>query len=90
MSKVLKFSGNDTIPHYSISKRPVRRVKSNVVFQGDNLEIMRELEPDKIDLIYIDPPFCSQSAQTSKAWGKKIVSFPDEWGGGGTVLYPVA
>ena len=80
MNKIIKFRKKN--PAYSISKRPIRKVKSNVVFQGDNLEIMRELEPDKIDLIYIDPPFCSQSVQTSKAWGKKVISFPDEWGGG--------
>ena len=54
----------------------------NVVYQGDNLPILKELESNKIDLCYIDPPFCSQSVRTSKAWGKKIVSFNDEWGGG--------
>ena len=62
--------------------KPVRAVKSNTIYQGDNLSLMKELEPNKIDLIYIDPPFCSQSVQKSKAWGKKIVDFNDSWGGG--------
>ena len=63
-------------------KRTRRKVKTNLVFQGDNLEIMRDLEPNKIQLIYIDPPFCAQNVFKSKTWGKKVVSFNDEWGGG--------
>ena len=58
-----------------------RKIKSNQIFQGDNLEIMRSLEGGKIDLIYIDPPFCAQNVYKSKAWGKEV-SFNDEWGGG--------
>ena len=66
--------------------RLIRKVKSNVIYQGDNLGIMRELEPNKIDLIYIDPPFCAQNVFKSKAWGKKEVSFNDEWGGGASIV----
>ena len=65
-----------------LGDKPTRKVKANLIYQGDNLEIMRELEPNKIDLIYIDPPFCANNVFKSKAWGKKIVSFNDEWGGG--------
>ena len=65
-----------------LGDKPTRKVKANVIFQGDNLEIMRELEPSKIQLIYIDPPFCANNVFKSKAWGKKVVSFNDEWGGG--------
>ena len=61
---------------------PCRKVKANVVYQGDNLPILKEIESGKIDLIYIDPPFCAGSVFKSKAWGKKVVSFNDEWGGG--------
>ena len=62
--------------------KPYQKIETDLVFLGDNLEIMRELEPNKIQLIYIDPPFCAQNVLKSKAWGKKIVSFNDEWGGG--------
>ena len=79
MKKILKFKGKEKALY---SKRPNRKIKSNVVFQGDNLEIMRELEPDKIDFIYIDPPFCAGSVRKSKAWGKTLCTFTDEWGGG--------
>ena len=61
---------------------PSRKVKANQIYQGDNLEIMRSLEEGKIDLIYIDPPFCAQNVFKSKAWGKKEISFNDQWGGG--------
>ena len=65
-----------------IFSNPQKAVQSNVIYQGDNLEVMRELEPNQIDFIYIDPPFCAGSVRKSKAWGKKLVSFNDEWGGG--------
>jgi len=29
----------------------------NKVYHADNLEILKQLEPESIDLIYIDPPF---------------------------------
>ncbi len=62
-------------------KQAARKVEANQIFQGDNLEIMRSLEGGKIDLIYIDPPFCAQNVFKSKAWGKEV-SFNDSWGGG--------
>jgi 16S rRNA G966 N2-methylase RsmD len=35
-------------------------LKTNVLYYGDNLEILREHIPDgSIDLIYLDPPFNS-------------------------------
>ena len=58
-------------------------MKENVVFQGDNLPLMKELEGGKIDLIYIDPPFCSQAVYKSKAFDEKIeCEFNDEFRGG--------
>jgi DNA modification methylase len=44
--------------------------KTNTIFRGDNLEIMRAM-PDAIaDLIYIDPPFYSQK-DYKNTWGDK-------------------
>lgn len=38
-------------------------MKTNVLYCGDNLEIMTKfIEPDSIDLIYLDPPFFSGKA----------------------------
>ena len=75
MGKTLKFKIKKA------TRKAKKKVRPNQIFQGDNLEIMRSLEGEKIDLIYIDPPFCSQSVQKSKAWGKEV-SFNDSWGGG--------
>lgn len=68
--------------HAQIVAIEKQRVGTGQIYQGDNLEVMRSLEGGKIDLIYIDPPFCAQNVMQSKAWGKKVVSFNDEWGGG--------
>ncbi len=35
-------------------------LKRNTLFYGDNLDILREyIEPESVDLIYLDPPFNS-------------------------------
>ena len=46
---------------------------TNILYCGDNLEIMRSLPDASIDLIYADPPF-----NTGKDWGE----FDDRWDGG--------
>ena len=45
-------------------------MKTNVIYHGDNLSIMKGFESNKIDLIYIDPPFFSQ---------KNYGYFNDSW-----------
>ena len=61
-------------------------LKTNVVYQSDNLDLMRSgLFPSKsIDLVYIDPPFCTQKRQSAKSWSKKMEfgSYDDKFGGG--------
>ena len=47
--------------------------KSNTLWTGDNLDIMRGINSDCIDLIYIDPPFNSNRSKGSKTmaeWNK--------------------
>ena len=65
---------------------PKRRLRTNIVYQGDNLELMKSglFPPGSIDCVYIDPPFCTQRKQTTKAWSEKIRfgSYDDTWGGG--------
>jgi site-specific DNA-methyltransferase (adenine-specific) len=40
-----------------------REVDTNVLYYGDNLDIMRRYIPDEaIDLVYLDPPFNSNRA----------------------------
>ena len=75
MGKTLQFQIREA------KKKKTRKVKANRIYQGDNLEIMQSLEGGKIDLIYIDPPFCSQNIFKSKAFDEKI-DFNDQWRGG--------
>jgi len=39
-------------------------MKTNVLYYGDNLDILRNHFPDEsIDLIYLDPPFFTASSR---------------------------
>lgn len=35
------------------------QLKTNVIYCGDNLEMLKEIPDESVDLIYIDPPFNS-------------------------------
>ena len=55
----------------------------NRLILGDNLEILKSMEKDSIDLIYLDPPFFS-NRNYEVIWGDtgEIRSFQDRWAGG--------
>jgi DNA modification methylase len=55
----------------------------NQLILGDNLEILKSLESETIDLIYLDPPFFS-NRNYEVIWGDagEIRSFQDRWSGG--------
>jgi len=55
----------------------------NELILGDNLEIMKKMPKESIDLIYLDPPFFS-NRNYEVIWGDKgeIRSFQDRWAGG--------
>lgn len=59
-------------------------MKINHIYQGDNLYFMPDFPDESIDLIYIDPPFGTQSLWQSKAFKEKVqeLQFYDIWGGG--------
>lgn len=56
---------------------------ANQLILGDNLEVLRTLPSESIDLIYIDPPFFS-GRNYNVIWGdtNEIRSFYDIWEGG--------
>src|SRR5437879_631437 len=62
-------------------------MKTNVLYYGDNLEILRHHIPDNsIDLIYLDPPFNSQATynvlfreESGAVSHAQIESFEDTW-----------
>ncbi|MDR3244900.1 MAG: site-specific DNA-methyltransferase, partial [Prevotellaceae bacterium] len=55
----------------------------NKLILGDNLEILKKMESETIDLIYLDPPFFS-NRNYEVIWGDsgEIRSFQDRWSGG--------
>jgi DNA modification methylase len=55
----------------------------NRLILGDNLEIMKTMDNESIDLIYLDPPFFS-NRNYEIIWGDdgEVRSFKDRWSGG--------
>jgi len=55
----------------------------NALYFGDNLQILRSLPSNSIDLIYIDPPFFSGRVY-NQVWGddNELRTFSDIWDGG--------
>ncbi len=55
----------------------------NQLILGDCLEVMRNMDSESIDLIYLDPPFFS-NRDYEVIWGDKgeVRSFEDRWSGG--------
>ncbi|MCL2040861.1 MAG: hypothetical protein FWG84_02320 [Bacteroidales bacterium] len=56
---------------------------TNKLILGDNLEVMKTMEDESIDLIYLDPPFFS-NRNYEVIWGDEgeVRSFQDRWAGG--------
>lgn len=55
----------------------------NKLILGDNLEILKQLDSESVDLIYLDPPFFSNRTY-EVIWGDKgeVRSFEDRFSGG--------
>ena len=55
----------------------------NKLILGDNLEILKAIETESVDLIYLDPPFFS-NRDYEVIWGDagEVRSFQDRWSGG--------
>jgi site-specific DNA-methyltransferase (adenine-specific) len=55
----------------------------NKLILGDNLEILKGMEADSVDLIYLDPPSFS-NRNYEVIWGDagEVRSFQDRWAGG--------
>ena len=55
-------------------------MESRILYHGDNLNVMRTLESDSIDLIYADPPFNTKKVfYTDRKFLKKEEAFSDKW-----------
>src|SRR3989344_1116583 len=69
--------GNDTVI-FNAPDKP-----ANQLILGGNLEVLRTLKTESVDLIYIDPPFFS-GRNYNVIWGdtNEVRSFLDVWEGG--------
>ena len=71
-----------SLPFQVVERVPFGRpdLNPNRLFWGDNLQIMRGLDAESVDLIYLDPPFFSQR-NYSIVWGdsQEVRSFSDVW-----------
>ena len=69
---------------YSKLNLEVEEVRMNVenrtIFQGDNLDILRGLDSETIDLIYLDPPFNSNRTYEAPIGSQAAgAAFKDAW-----------
>ncbi|GAB6392740.1 MAG: hypothetical protein [Treponematales bacterium] len=55
----------------------------NRLILGDNLEILKSMEAESVDLVYLDPPFFS-NRNYEVIWGDagEVRSFQNRWAGG--------
>jgi hypothetical protein len=63
----------------------------NLLYFGDNLQVLRTLPSELIDLIYVDPPFFS-GAEYNTIWGdaNEVRTFNDIWEGGPRHVFDLA
>ena len=55
-------------------------VENRTIFENDNLHVLRSLDPDSIDLIYLDPPFNSnRTFEASIGTEAAGAAFKDFW-----------
>lgn len=51
----------------------------NHIVCGDSLNVMKKIELQEVDVIYLDPPFYTQETQKLKSKDNKEYSFEDKW-----------
>ena len=67
--------------------RPVTDLATNMLYYGDNLDILRRYLPDAaVDLVYLDPPFNSNRDynvifrdESGNATDAQLLAFEDTW-----------
>ena len=53
---------------------------NRIVFEGDNLDVLRGINSDSVDLIYLDPPFNSNKVYEAPVGSKAAgAAFKDAW-----------
>lgn len=50
--------------------RPIGAISNRTIFTGDNLNVLRGVDSDSVDLIYLDPPFNSNAGYAAPTGSK--------------------
>ena len=62
------------------TKPKPRGVAPRTIFTGDNLEVLRGIDSDSVDLIYLDPPFNSNADYSAPVGSEAAgAAFKDTW-----------
>ena len=80
-------AGEDGLAARTVSLQPVADLPGNILYYGDNLDVLRQHVPDEsIDLVYLDPPFKSDAdynvlfaEHTGERSTAQIKVFTDTW-----------
>ena len=56
----------------SLTSSKLMNVKNRTIFEGDNLHILRGLDSETMDLIYMDPPFNSNRTTRHPSGARRI------------------
>ena len=60
--------------------RWIQMIKNRTIFTGDNLPILRGMDSESVDLIYLDPPFNSNRHYSAPIGSKAAgAEFKDAW-----------
>jgi DNA modification methylase len=54
-------------------------LKTNVLYQGDNLDFLREFPDESVELVYLDPPFNSRRDYNVVFGARSEPAFEDTW-----------
>ena len=74
-------------PPTELRRRMIEPMQTNVLYYGDNLDILRRYLPDAaVDLVYLDPPFNSNRDdnvifrdESGNATDPQLLAFEDTW-----------
>ena len=60
--------------------KPARNFAPSTIWTGDNLDILRGINSETVDLIYLDPPFNSNRTYSAPIGSKAAgAAFEDTW-----------
>ncbi len=70
----------DTRPARAEDDKAIGDIRNRTIFTGDNLHVLRGMNSDSVDLIYLDPPFNSKKEWSAPVGGKgAVAAFKDLW-----------